>query len=232
MSDATVFTRGTLFAHLARHPRPLPTIPGFTFIEQTEIPSRYKNDYDLHFQSPVERHPVVEKSDDICTMPTGTAKSTERKIDHHGILYVGTPTLELFQGARIVGVSWNAKYMGKWCFGWHDGVYASLPMGILRLDPPPSAAIQMDETSPVQATARWTFKSKDKDKDGADVNWLKFDRDDIITHISCKWPAGIPLDLAFIVPFFELPNRATSRVLVLVRYECPRQMGHLPSSVY
>jgi hypothetical protein len=74
-------------------------------------------------------------------------------------------------------------------------------METLRLDPPLSAAIKMDETSRVQATARWKFNSEDKIKDEAQGNWLKFDRDDTITHISCKWPASKPLDFAFVVLF-------------------------------
>ncbi|KAF4470758.1 hypothetical protein FALBO_2330, partial [Fusarium albosuccineum] len=70
-SDATVFTnQKSLFAHLARHPRPLPAVPGFTVIEQADMPDRHRNDYDLHFKSPVGTHPVVERAAAIYTLPT------------------------------------------------------------------------------------------------------------------------------------------------------------------
>ncbi|KAM5348209.1 hypothetical protein ACJ41O_008033 [Fusarium nematophilum] len=183
-SDATVFvSQKSLFAHLARHPRPLPDIAGFTIIDEAEVPSQYRNDYDLHFKAPTETHPVVEKGDEIATMPTGTSKEAARRMYGQRLLYDRTPALEMVQGARIGGLSWPPKYLGEWCFGWHDGVYASLPMEILRLDPPPPTDIKMDGTSAVQATARWKFNPKDKTKG----DWLKFDKDEVITNISWSY---------------------------------------------
>ncbi|KAF5017973.1 hypothetical protein F66182_10067 [Fusarium sp. NRRL 66182] len=182
-SDATVFTsQKSLFAHLARHPRPLPSVPGFTIIEETQVPDQFKNNYDLHFKSPAESHPVLEKHDDICSMPSGTAKEAARRMYGQRLLYDRTPALELVEGSRVVGLCWPPKYLGEWCFGWHDGIYASVPTEILKLDLPQSSDIKMDGTSPVQATARWKFSHKDK----TSGDWLKFEKDEIITNIS--WP--------------------------------------------
>ncbi|KAF5659255.1 hypothetical protein FHETE_9499 [Fusarium heterosporum] len=182
-SDATVFiSQKALFAHLARHPRPLPAVPGFTVIEQDEIPVEHRNDYDLHFKSPIETHPVIEKADEICYLPTATSKEAARRMYGQRLLYDRTPALELVLNARIVGLSWPAKYMGEWAMGYHDGILASIPTEILKLDPPPSSEVNMDGLSPVQATARWKFNHKDKVKG----DWLKFEKDEIITNIS--WP--------------------------------------------
>ncbi|CAJ0549329.1 Ff.00g029420.m01.CDS01 [Fusarium sp. VM40] len=182
-SDATVFiSQKALFAHLARHPRPLPAVPGFTVIEQEEVPAVHRNDYDLHFKSPVETHPVLEKTDEICYLPTATSKEAARRMYGQRLLYDRTPALELVLNAKIVGLSWPAKYMGEWAMGYHDGILASVPTEILKLDPPPSSEVKIDGLSPVQATARWKFNHKDKVKG----DWLKFEKDEIITNIS--WP--------------------------------------------
>lgn len=188
-SDATVFTsQKALFAHLARHPRPLPAVPGFTVIEEAEVPDRHGNDYDLHFRNPAETHPAVDKADEICSRPTGTSKEAARRMYGQRLLHDRTPALEMVQGARVAGIEWPAKYQGEWCMGYHDGVYASVPFEVLRLDPPSPENIRMDATSPAQVTARWRFNVKDKTKG----DWLKFEKDEVITDISCKFPAQAP----------------------------------------
>lgn len=190
-SDATVFvSQKSLFAHLARHPRPLPDVPGLVVIDQAEVPDTLHNNYDLHFKAPTEPHPVMEKFDEIASMPTGTSKEAARRMYGQRLLYDTTPALELVQGARIVGISWPKKYLGEWCFGWHDGIYASIPMEILRLDPPSTDQIMMGGTSQVTATTRWRFKPKDKTKG----DWLKFDKGEVITNISCKYPLSHQVD--------------------------------------
>ncbi|KAL6923701.1 hypothetical protein FSST1_000975 [Fusarium sambucinum] len=182
-SDATVFTsQKALFAHLARHPRPLPAVQGFTFIEGSEVPAGYKNDYDLHFKSSVELHPHFEQASNTSHLPTATAKEAARRMYGQRLLYDRTPAHELVLNARIVGLSWPPKYLGEWAMGFHDGIQASVPTEILRLDPPPPEQVKVDGTSPVQATAKWKFNHKDKAKG----DWLKFEKDEIITNIS--WP--------------------------------------------
>lgn len=101
------------------------------------------------------------------------------------LLYDRSPALELAQGAKITGISFPAQYLGEWCFGWHDGNYASVPVDLVRLEPPPSKEICYDRSSNVRAKARWKFVQRDKEKD-KNGEWLKFDKGDTITNIACK----------------------------------------------
>lgn len=151
-------------------------------IDQTEVPAEYKNDYDLHFKSPVETHPAIEKADEISYLPTATSKEAARRMYGQRLLYDRTPALELVVNARVCGLTWPAKYLGEWAMGWYDGQWASVPTEIIKLDPPPSSQIKIDGTSPVQVTARWKFNQKDKVKG----DWLKFEKDEVITNVSCK----------------------------------------------
>lgn len=182
-SDSTVFTStAALFAHLARHPRPLPDVPGIAVVDQTEVPPHLVNDYDLLFNSPPEPHPVRERAAEIAHLPTGHAKESARRLFGQRLLPDRTPALELIQGAKITGVTWPARYGGEWAFGWHDGVFASIPVEILKLDRPPFSLIKRNNSSRVRAKARWKFSVKEKNED-----WLKFDKDEIITNISCEY---------------------------------------------
>lgn len=184
-SDATVFTStAALFSHLARHPRPLPDVTGIAVVdlaEQAEIPPHLVNDYDLLFQNPPEPHPVREKAADIAHLPTAHAKESARRLFGQRLLPDRTPALELIQGAKITGLSWPARYNGEWAFGWHDGIFASIPTEILKLDRPPWSQIKRNNTSQIRAKARWKFSVKEKNED-----WLKFDKDEIITNITCE----------------------------------------------
>ncbi|OAR01095.1 hypothetical protein LLEC1_05449 [Akanthomyces lecanii] len=184
-SDATVFFNvKSLFDHLARHPRPLPDIPGIVVIDGPDIPAKYRNDYDLHFTKPPVPHPALEHEQETAMMPTGVAKEPARRMYGQRLLADRTPALELVVGSKVTGISWPSKYNGEWCMGWYDGVNASVPLEALRLDPPPSRDIRMDGTSHVRAKSRWKFAHKDKDK----TEWLKFDKDEIITNISWVYP--------------------------------------------
>ncbi|KAK6448439.1 hypothetical protein FP744_10004689 [Trichoderma asperellum] len=183
-SDSTVFTStAALFAHLARHPRPLPDVPGIAVVDQTEVPPHLVNDYDLVFNSPPEPHPVRERAAEIAHLPTGHAKESARRLFGQRLLPDRTPALELIQGAKITGVTWPARYGGEWAFGWHDGVFASIPVEILKLDRPPFSLIKRNNSSRVRAKARWKFSVKEKNED-----WLKFDKDEVITNISWSSP--------------------------------------------
>ncbi|KAF7544694.1 hypothetical protein G7Z17_g9744 [Cylindrodendrum hubeiense] len=180
-SDATVFTsQKALFAHLARHPRPLPEIPGLIVVDEEKVPEKYHNDYDLHFKNPTEAHPVLEKKDELVYMPTGTSREVARRMYGQRLLLDKTPALEMAQGAKVVGVSWPEKYVGEWAFGWHDGIFASLPSEILKLDPPPDNEIQLAGTSQLQVTTRWKFNPKDK----KGTSWLKFDKDETLSNVN------------------------------------------------
>jgi hypothetical protein len=182
-SDATVFfSQKQLFVHLARHPRPLSEVPGLTVIEDAEIPLAFRHNYDLHFKNPVEENPVTAKRVEIAAMPTATAKETVKRMYGMRLLADRTAALELAVGARIVGVEFMNRWNGEWCMGWHDGVYASFPADIVRLEPPPQNEIRLVGTSGLKAVAKWKFNPKEKDKG----DWLKFDKDEVITNITCE----------------------------------------------
>ncbi|KAJ3497044.1 hypothetical protein NLG97_g2199 [Lecanicillium saksenae] len=184
-SDATVFFDvKSLFSHLARHPRPLPDVPGIVVIDQEEVPEQYHNDYDLHFTKPPVPHPVLEHEQETAVLPVGVAKEPARKLYGQRLLADRTPALALVIGSKVTGLTWPAKYNGEWCMGWYDGVHASVPLETLRLEPPPPRDIRMDGTSHVRAKAKWKFSHKDKEK----TEWLKFDKDEIITNISWVYP--------------------------------------------
>ncbi|KAF7562489.1 hypothetical protein G7046_g1630 [Stylonectria norvegica] len=186
-SDATVFvSQKALFQHLALHPRPLPEIHGVTVVDQAEVPEQWRNNYDIHFKNPPEPHPVLEKSEEIANLPTATSKDSARRMYGQRLLFDRTPALEMVQGAKITGLTWPEKYNGEWCFGWHDGVNASAPMEIVRLDQPPSRHIKLGVSSPVRATTRWKFDQKEKDKFKGD--WLKFGKGETITDITWPYP--------------------------------------------
>ncbi|KAM3464060.1 hypothetical protein MY5147_005304 [Beauveria neobassiana] len=184
-SDATVFfSVKSLFNHLARHPRPLPEVPGVVVVDQPNVPEQYRNDYDLHFMKPPVPHPALEHEQETAAMPVGVAREPARKMYGQRLLADRTPALELVVGSKVTGLSWPAKYNGEWCMGWYDGVHASVPLETLRLEPPPSRDIRMDGTSHVRAKARWKFAHKDKDK----TEWLRFDKNEVITNISWPYP--------------------------------------------
>ena len=223
-SDATVFfTTKALFSHLARHVRPLPDVPGICVVDQAEVPDHLHNDYDLHFAHPPTAHPVQENDSEVAGHPTGVAKEQARRIYGQRLLYDRTAALELAQGAKITGIQWPQKYNGEWIFAWHDGVFASVPMDVIKLDLPPAAEIKLGGTSHVHAKSKWRFAPKDKEKG----DWLKFDKNETITNLSCKCLptiCGEEVELTW--------SRGTSRALVLVRHELQGQMGHLSAGLY
>ncbi|KAI6785438.1 uncharacterized protein J7T54_007080 [Emericellopsis cladophorae] len=181
-SDATVFfNQKALFEHLARHPRPLPEVPGVTVIEGSSLPEKYRNDYDIHFKQPTRPHPVIERADELIYRPSAVSLDQARRMYGQRLLYDRSPALELAQGARISGLTWPSKYNGEWAFGWHDAHYASVPTLLLKLDAPSTSEIRYERSSIIRAKARWRFSVKEKEKN---ADWLKFDKGDIITNIS------------------------------------------------
>ncbi|KAK1594334.1 SH3 domain-containing protein [Colletotrichum navitas] len=182
--DATVFfSQKKLFEHLARHPRPLPQVPGITVIEEAEIPSDLRNNYDLHFRAPPKESSLTGKQTEIARRPTATATQTVKRMYGMRLLYDNTPAFELANGARVLGIVFPEKYNGEWVMGWHEENFGSAPLDVLKLEPPPKEEIRMDTTSNISAVARWKFAPKTKD--GGD--WLRFDQGDVITNISWTW---------------------------------------------
>lgn len=182
-SDATVFfSPKTLLDHIARHPRPLPSVAGINLIEGEEVPTELRNDFDLQLKKPQKAHPVHNIRSEIVNLPTGTAKEQTRRLYGMKLLFDRTPALELATGAKITGLTWPAKYNGEWAMGWHDGQHASVPTDLIRFDAPPAQRIKMGGSSAIRARTRFKFNpSKEKGSD-----WLKFDKNEIIYKIECK----------------------------------------------
>ncbi|KZL87352.1 sh3 domain-containing protein [Colletotrichum incanum] len=182
--DATVFfSQKKLFEHLARHPRPLPQVPGILAIEEAEIPPNLRNNYDLHFRAPPKESPLAGKQMEMAQRPAATATQTVKRMYGMRLLYDNTPAFELANGARISGIEFPEKYNGEWIMGWHEGNFGSAPLDVLKLEPPPKGEIRMDTTSNISAVARWKFAPRTKD--GGD--WLRFDQGERITNISWAW---------------------------------------------
>ncbi|KAG5934778.1 hypothetical protein E4U59_005997 [Claviceps monticola] len=181
--DATVFTTSkALFNHLTRHPRPLPQISGVAVVEGDSMPAHLRNDYDIQFLRPPEAHVPQLNRSQIYGRATGVAQDQSRKLFGQRLLFDRSPALELCHGAKVVGIEWPEKYNGEWIFAWHDGVHASAPADIIKLDTPPSEDIMMFGASLIRAKTRWKFHQKEKDKDQS--LWLKFDKNEAITNIS------------------------------------------------
>ncbi|RYP55829.1 hypothetical protein DL771_012296 [Monosporascus sp. 5C6A] len=169
-----------LFLHLARHPRPLPSVGGLTVIEGPDMPPHLKDNFDLFFPNPPVRSIMPGIMPEISRLPT--AMTTETRKFQHGIMRTPqdrSPVLQFAVGAKIVGIEFPAKYDGKWALGWHDGVRAAFEADAVLLDTPPKGEIRMQGTSNLQAIARWKWNQK-----GGDEKWLKFDKGDVIKNIS------------------------------------------------
>ena len=184
--DATVFfSQRELCEHIARHPRPLPHVPGVTVVDEPQMPLMSATSYDVHLKAPQAPSALDDKWGEIALLPTVMAKETVKKMYGMKLLHDRTPAFELAAGAKIIGVEFPDKYHGEWCMGYHDGKHASFPFDVVKLVPPPPHEVVLGGTSSARAVAKWKFALKEKDKSQAE--WLKFDKGDIITNICCKF---------------------------------------------
>ncbi|KFG88184.1 hypothetical protein MANI_015841 [Metarhizium anisopliae] len=185
--DSTVFTNTkALFTHLSHHPRPLPEVPGIAVVEGLEMPAHLRNDFDVWFRNPPEAHPAQLNMSEIAGKATGTTRDHSRRLYGQRLLFDRSPALELCHGAKVTGITWPEKHNGEWVFAWHDGIHASTPADIVKLDAPPPEEIKMDCSSLIRAKSRWKFVYRDKEKDKS--LWLKFDKNEAITNISYVSP--------------------------------------------
>ncbi|KAI1177458.1 hypothetical protein F4777DRAFT_542162 [Nemania sp. FL0916] len=179
-SDATVFfNQKQLFAHMTRHPRPLPKVAGFTIIEDATRPPALSDNFDLHFPHAPAVSVMVGLAREVARLPAAVATDT-RKLTH-GTMRLPPdrqPVLHFAVGARIVGIEFPPRYDGKWAIGWHDGVRAAFETDAVMLEAPPNTEVKMQSNSSVQAVARWKWNQK------GDSRWLKFDKGDVIKNIS------------------------------------------------
>lgn len=196
-NDATVFfSERQLFAHLARHPRPLPEVPGLTVVEDQEIPPHLANNYDLHLPNHIlKRSPLFSIQRDLASLPTATALQTTRPAPPRpthtgGAKTTSTNEVELASfaiGAKCMGIKFFDQ--GRWCMGWVDHTYGAISAEAIQLDPPlqrkNNARWPSRGSSNMKAVARWRFSVKEKEKlRGGE--WLCFSKGEVITSIGCK----------------------------------------------
>lgn len=181
--DATVFfSRKQFFAHLARHPRPLPRVQGIIVAEGKEIHPALRDNYDVWFPNPPAPSATASLAAELLKLPTGTAIEAFRPLN--GLFRLAPDSarpLQFAAKARIVGIEFPAKYTGEWAMAWADNERGPIPMYAVRLDPPPRAQIKKQGASSLSAVARWRWHPNDK----VSGDWLRFSKGDVITNIGC-----------------------------------------------
>ncbi|KAH8839189.1 hypothetical protein MCOR27_005826 [Pyricularia oryzae] len=189
-TDATVFfSQKQLFAHISRHARPLPSIPGLIVIEEAEVPTVFEDNYDLHLPNPPKLSKLAEDKSlamQVELLPVATSVMTVKQ--SYGTLKMppdrATP-LQFAVGTRIFGVEFPEQYGGEWAVGWSDNVHACFPADTVKLEPPPKSQMALGGIiSNRRAVARWKFSIKGKERG----EWLKFDKGEIITDIGWVHP--------------------------------------------
>lgn len=191
-------------------------------MEEGEVPLDLRNNYDLHFKKPQAKSPMDGVRDEIASLPVATALKTIRKMYGMRMLPDQTPAFELAEGARVTGIEFPAKYQGEWALGWHDGAKKSVPFDLIRLEPPPSNEVKPGGASTMTAVAKWRFAPKSKDG-----QWLKFDKGETISNISCELFHVYARELTL-----TMRIRGISGPLVLVGHKLQGEMGHFPSVLH
>ncbi|EPE06384.1 sh3 domain-containing protein [Ophiostoma piceae UAMH 11346] len=211
--DATVFTTPDhLLLHLARHPQPLPIVPGVTVVygEPTgAIASSVSsvsastdpveaNDFDLHLVNPPLPTPVPPSIGQAAV-----ATAVREHMFRWGGKKLARPAaytgdmLHFLANARIVGVMFPEKWEGKWCVGWHDGFVGAFPAKAVQIEPPQHNEMPMaGSDSGMSVVTRWKWRpndGKEKEKKKDDVVddaasvWLSFDKGETISNVKCLY---------------------------------------------
>ncbi|KAK0726643.1 hypothetical protein B0T21DRAFT_385829 [Apiosordaria backusii] len=181
-SDATVFRSAEdLLHHLARHPQPLPQIPGVTvcYGHEPEHP-----EFDLHLP---DGSVPVPMPDNVTRLATAIA--TKDHFRRHGRGRLEKPPrydgemLEFMEGARIMGVMFPEKWEGKWCLGRHDGMFGAFPSKVIELRAPQESEVPVGGESGMNVTTRWKWTPP---KSGG-VAWVAFGKGEVITNVQCLY---------------------------------------------
>lgn len=184
--DATVFeTQDQLFKHLSRHPQPLPEIPGVVVLYgQVLMDDPNVEDYDLHFQNPPAAS-ILPDAAALSKLPSAVAAKSHIKRYGRDIVNPDGSTeqvLKFLEGARIVGIEFPEKWKGKWCTGWHDGLWGSFPAKLVLLEPPAHSPVANSSGDGCMfVTTRWKWDVKD-----TAAGWLSLDKDETLSNVSCK----------------------------------------------
>lgn len=189
-TDATVFfSQKALFAHISRHPRPLPPVTGLVVIEEAEVPSMFENNYDLHLPNPPTQSKLARDKSlamQVELLPVATATITVKQAG--GIFKLppdlATP-LQFAVGARIFGVEFPEHYGGEWAVGWSDDTHGCFRAEAVRLELPSRSQTALGGIiANRRAVARWKFSVKGKERG----EWLKFDKGEVISDIGWVHP--------------------------------------------
>ncbi|KAI2610526.1 hypothetical protein GGR54DRAFT_370040 [Hypoxylon sp. NC1633] len=180
--DATVFeTQEQLFRHLARHPQPLPEIPGVVVL-YGEVPKDdpYAEDYDLHFPNPPVAS-ILPDAKKLAKLPSARAMKSHVKRYGRDLVNPNGSTeqvLKFLEGARIMGIDFPEKWRGKWCTGWHDGLWGVFSAKFVTLEPPAQRPGSKTDVDGLFITTRWKWDVKD-----ATAGWLSFDKEETLSHV-------------------------------------------------
>lgn len=204
--DATVFKHSDdLFRHLARHPQPLPAVSGVTVLYGKEILTTDPrvNDFDLWLTEDAVPPAQMPTPDILAKLPVATAAKdhVQRYAEKKLVRPDGKSAdslLQIFAGARIVGVEFVHNMGGKWCVGWHDGDWGYFPSKIVELEKPKpgrmdAPPMQFQGTgamgSAVSVVAKWKWDPTVTIRDAAERGWIGFDKGERITNVG--WPVVV-----------------------------------------
>lgn len=198
--DATVFrSSDDLFRHLARHPQPLPDIPRAIVVYGEDILTTDPrvNKFDLWLGEKPKTLPDIPLVIDLARLPVAraTKNHVQRCMEKKLARLEGKSAdqlLQLFMGARVVGVEFPAAFEGKWCTGFHDGEWGYFPSKFIELEKPwprrldaPPMQFQGNGGggNNVAVVTRFKWDSGASSENG---NWLSFDKGEKITNVA--WP--------------------------------------------
>ncbi|KAM0077331.1 hypothetical protein ACKRZS_010635 [Fusarium odoratissimum] len=186
--DATVFQSiDLLFRHISRHGHPLPHVPGVEVVyEHSDVNSRGRQDCDLYLPNSTMTalHGVsrANESNRIASLPVARAvkdhirRSNEKPQARPDAT---SEILQFFSGAKIIGIEFPEKWDGKWCQGWHDGVFGTFPSKLISLDMPRHVKIASLPNTPRTGVARWKFEKQRQ------PGWLALKKGDIVYNLAC-----------------------------------------------
>ncbi|EEY23519.1 conserved hypothetical protein [Verticillium alfalfae VaMs.102] len=186
--DATVFpSAALLLRHLARHPQPLPDVPGLTVLYGTITGEPNEHDFDIHFPNPAA--PPGGPPDGGASLPSAVATRDHVQMPDEKPLArpePGTEVLQFFAGARIIGVEFPERWGGKWCLGWHDGMFGAFQARWVQLEAPRRGKLagQAPPRTQRSGVARWKWDVKA----GNGPGWLGFDKGETITNLDWDDP--------------------------------------------
>jgi hypothetical protein len=190
--DATVFrTVEALITHLARHPQPLPKVPGVSVLYgKISISTTDVDDFDLHFPDLPQPSPVPEN---VIRLPV--AVGIQDHIERSGQKKLRRPPgydgemLQFLLGSRIVGVNFPEKWEGKWCLGRHDGNIGAFSAKAVDLQAPKYGETEVPlkiGAGGTSVTTRWKWHPKQHGEVHR-APWLEFDPGEIISNVQCKF---------------------------------------------